>query len=342
MPQEFQVSVITPVYNAEPFLRRSVEATLSQPEVTELLLVEDASKDGSLDLCHQLAENEPRIRVLRHPDHSNHGAGATRNLGLSEAQCEFIAFADADNFYMPNRFKHDREVLLADPKIDGIVHAQGIHFENDEVREAFYAADLGGGAFLSVSAPVKPDEFWKVMLGRHPESKLIGGLGIDAITLRKTALDKIGYFEPALRLQQDVHFFIRMACTCKIATGSIEQPVAKRGVHGQMRSTNVQKMAEGRQMCWKYLREWANTHVKEQQIRDAFECAYLVRSFSWNSPRQNRLNFFKHVASNPRQISEPYGFFDITLLDLFDHCSFAKRLISTKNRLVGSSKASTA
>lgn len=332
----FQVSVITPVYNAEPFLRRSVEATLSQPEVGELLLVEDASPDNSLALCHELASMDSRIRVLRHPDQGNHGAGATRNLGLREARCEFIAFADADNFYLPDRFARERELLPSDPELDGVVNAQGVHYENEEVREAFFAAGLGDGEFLSVSAPVPPDEFWKIMLGCHPESHVIGGLGIDAITLRRSALEKIGYFEPRLRLQQDVHFFIRMACTCRLATGSIEHPVAKRGVHGQMRSTDSAAMDEGRRLCWTLLREWFEDHVSDPEKRQAFERAFLVRSFSWLSRPRSRLAFLRYIAHHPRRILETYGLFDLHFLGLFGRNWFTLHTVSFKNRLLGS------
>ena len=86
------ISVIIPVYNAATFLRKAVESAVNLDEVKEILLVEDASTDNSLELCRTLQTEHPKVKLFQHPDQGNHGAGATRNLGLEKATQEFIAF----------------------------------------------------------------------------------------------------------------------------------------------------------------------------------------------------------------------------------------------------------
>ena len=97
------LSVIVPVYNAERYLEKCVNSILSQTyDNIELLLVNDGSKDGSLTLCHKLAESDSRIRVF---DKLNGGAASARNLGLREANGEYIGFCDADDFFDLDAFE---------------------------------------------------------------------------------------------------------------------------------------------------------------------------------------------------------------------------------------------
>ena len=97
------LSVIVPVYNAERYLEKCVNSILNQTyDNIELLLVNDGSKDKSLTLCHKLAESDSRIRVF---DKLNGGAASARNLGLREANGEYIGFCDADDFFDLDAFE---------------------------------------------------------------------------------------------------------------------------------------------------------------------------------------------------------------------------------------------
>lgn len=327
------VSVVVPVYNAEPFVRRAVEAALAQEEVGEVLLVEDGSTDDSLEVCRALAKESKRVRLLRHPGGVNRGAAETRNLGIRSATLDYLAFADADNFYLPGRFGGDLRLLRKDPTLDGVYNAQGVHYESDADRRAFHEAGLGFAEFLSVSAPVAPEEFWRVMLGAHPSVQMVAGLGIDAITLRRSAIDKVGLFDPSLRLQQDVHFFVRMAITCRMAPGVLDRPVAVRGVHGQMRSTDSQRMVEYRRQCWTSLRRWVRANVEDPEVRTVFEQAYFRRSAAWQGTLRRTLALIAYLARKPRALKEPYGFVDQAVFDLLEDSRVAHRAVSVKNRI---------
>ena len=103
-----KVSVIIPVFNAEKFIRKAVESVLDQSETGEILLIEDTSPDNSLKICQELEEKHDRVRLLRHDDLLNHGAGATRNLGIRNAKFDYVAFLDADDFYLKGRFINAR------------------------------------------------------------------------------------------------------------------------------------------------------------------------------------------------------------------------------------------
>ena len=90
------VSVVVPVYNAEKYLWDTIWNIRSQSyKDIEILLINDASKDKSEEICKELAKADERIRVISHPH--NMGAGGARNTGIIAARGEYLIFADADD-----------------------------------------------------------------------------------------------------------------------------------------------------------------------------------------------------------------------------------------------------
>lgn len=100
-----KVSAIVPVYNAESTLLRAVNSLLSQPEINEIILVEDGSKDESLELCKMLASKYDNIQLFTHPDGKNKGAPASRNLGLTKITNTWVQFMDADDELLPGKIE---------------------------------------------------------------------------------------------------------------------------------------------------------------------------------------------------------------------------------------------
>lgn len=112
------VSVVIPVYNAVPFLREAVESVLCQEGVRfEIILVDDGSSDGSLELSRTLESEIAAVRLLQHEGGLNKGVSRTRRLGIDAAKGEFIAFLDADDGFRPGKLKAQVELLRAQPSI---------------------------------------------------------------------------------------------------------------------------------------------------------------------------------------------------------------------------------
>lgn len=338
MGAKFSVSVVVPVYNAGQFIRRAVEHIIVHPEVSEIILIEDGSSDDSLDICKKLKSQHPIIKLFRHEDGVNRGAGATRNAGVGHATNEYIAFADADNFYLPNRFKVDKEIFDKDRSIDGVYHAQGVHYENDEAKQKFFDAGLGDAEFLSVSEKIPPEDLLSTMLGRHPTARMIGGLGIDAITLRRRCFEKAGYFAPELKLQQDVYFFIKLAASCRMYPGNLNEPVALRGVHGNMRSTASEFMDECRRLRWALLNDWFSKNISDPEQTRLFKFAYTDFKIRDSRKFQSIFELVKSIFQQPRSILHEYGRFDMNYLFIAADSRFLIKLLSGKNRISRSLK----
>jgi hypothetical protein len=96
------ISVILPAHDAASRLPRALRSALSQGVDLEVIVVDDASSDRTLEVARGFAERDPRVRVL----HSavNLGPGGARNLGLAAARGEWIALLDSDDAFLPARF----------------------------------------------------------------------------------------------------------------------------------------------------------------------------------------------------------------------------------------------
>ena len=93
------LSIIIPVYNAEPFLPDCLDSILTAGLADcELLLIDDGSTDASGAICERYAQSAPGIRVFHQ---ANAGPSTARNRGLRESFGEFVAFFDADDTVEP-------------------------------------------------------------------------------------------------------------------------------------------------------------------------------------------------------------------------------------------------
>lgn len=95
--ESIAVSVIIPVYNAAPYLKKCLDSVLDQElENIEVICIDDGSEDESLKILNDYADTDSRLVVLTQ---DNAGGGAARNRGLDIARGEYLLFLDADDFF---------------------------------------------------------------------------------------------------------------------------------------------------------------------------------------------------------------------------------------------------
>lgn len=334
-PDDFTVSVITAVFNAGSRVRKSVESAVGLSEVGEIILVEDGSTDDGLTVCRALESEYEKVRVLQHPDRANHGAGASRNLGVERSRFPFIAFLDADDWYLPNRFEADARILCSDPSADGVYNALSNHYESPELRESWLAQ--GRPDFLTLSGPVPPDQLLSVLLWSHPTVR--GEFSTDTITVRKAFFKRVGGFHPGLRLQQDTHLWKRMAAGGRLMPGSLEEPVATRSVHTENRMTRVEDHKLYRELWWLSLRESLCKLGVGADAMQLWRRSYATFRAE-EGPRGTALTALASwVTHEPRQLRLEYGHFDLTLRTIFDQHPVVTRLLSFKNRMMGNRRS---
>ncbi|MDO5041518.1 MAG: glycosyltransferase [Peptoniphilus sp.] len=117
-----RVSIIIPIYNAEEHLAKCVDSVLGQTEKDiEIILVDDGSKDNSLEICNDYAKQDKRIRVIHQ---ENAGVSAARNKGILLARGEYIGFVDSDDWIdfemyksmLNEAHKTDADVVMCDAR----------------------------------------------------------------------------------------------------------------------------------------------------------------------------------------------------------------------------------
>ena len=273
MKGDFQVSVIVPVYNAEKFIKDAVFSAKDIEVVREIILIEDGSTDNSLKICQQLQLEIPKVILLTHEGGGNRGAGASRNLGIKNALYPFIAFLDADDFFLPERFTLTQPIFEQDKDVMGVYEPVGTNYVDGESAQKFAALKKLDQNELEgyISYVKKPYE------GRIFFESLIDGKNgfpqTDGIVFRKSLLEKAGFFNENLRLHQDSEFWIRLSYHGFFKpTSDFKHIVAIRNVHpgNRINKRSIATQAE----FYKSLYDWAEREVTEISFRKEIKRKY--------------------------------------------------------------------
>lgn len=142
-----EVSVLIPAYNVEAVLERAVNSALAQTlHEIEVLIIDDASSDRTVEVAGQLCELDERVRLIRAA--SNGGPGVARTLGLREAKGEWVAVLDADDQYEPQRL----ERLVQDAAESNL----------DMIADNLSLVDPGIGQIVGSAYPLLAGEIYQI------------------------------------------------------------------------------------------------------------------------------------------------------------------------------------
>lgn len=189
-------SVVIPVYNKAPHIRRSIDSVLSQSHGDfELIAVDDGSTDGSLEVLKQIQDD--RIKILQR-DTPGPGGYAARNLAIQHAQYDWISFLDADDEWDTKLLARLNELLGSFPKSE-IITCGWSWVDGDKVirRDIFKNSGLH-------KKPVTP--FYITNFLKNPDLMWTG-----AVTMRKRLIESVGMFPSDKRCKKggDLDTWIR-------------------------------------------------------------------------------------------------------------------------------------
>lgn len=106
-----KVSIITPVYNSENYLRTCIESVLEQTYTNwEMILCDDCSTDESIKVVQEYVERDERIKLIC--NEVNSGAGVTRNNAIKTSRGRFLAFLDSDDLWHKDKLKKQIDFML--------------------------------------------------------------------------------------------------------------------------------------------------------------------------------------------------------------------------------------
>lgn len=198
------VSVVVPVYNKEHYVARAIKSILSQTYRNyEIIVVDDGSTDGSR---RALAPYWKRIKYLWQ---ENMGPGAARNRGVQASSGEYLAFLDADDYWLEGFLKTTVSFLETHPEIDVVSTAYWLKRPKEMIRWPPVRREPKEG-------PV--EDFFRAY-ARAPRFCCT-----DSVLLRRSAFFKAGKFRTDLASGEDVELW---CCLGAIGRwGYIAQPLA--------------------------------------------------------------------------------------------------------------------
>ena len=131
--QQKKISVIIPVYNAEKYIRETLDSIIKQSyKNLENILIDNGSKDRSPDIIQKYEAKYPEIHMI---EGSGKGPGASRNRGLKLAKVDYIVFADADD-YLPDKEIFCKYINLAEQTDADIVVSNYARLWKDKILPA--------------------------------------------------------------------------------------------------------------------------------------------------------------------------------------------------------------
>lgn len=189
------ISVICPCYNSEKYIEQTIQCLLDQIQVNfkfEVIFIDDGSTDQTLNILkkseHLFSEKKIIIKIK---SQNNCGAGAARNIGIEYAQFNYIAFLDADDYWVANKLQTCHDLILKNPSYN--------IFSHNEIYKKLDGTDalLKNGLF-------EYDDISKSLYIKNT-------LSTSSVILHKDLLKTYGYFDVTLKSSQDYDLWLKLA-----------------------------------------------------------------------------------------------------------------------------------
>lgn len=194
------VSIIIPVYNKSAFVKESIDSALAQSyPYIELVLINDGSIDGSLEILQECKEKYPdKINLIDSP---NQGVSAATNLGIQGSKGDYIQFLDADDLISPDKISTQISLLKGKEKTSlATCSYVGFIDSIQDFREVSYRA------FQSFESGIELLlQFWERQEMLQPASYLT----------HRSLIEKAGPWDESLIINQDGEFFTRVLLHAK-------------------------------------------------------------------------------------------------------------------------------
>jgi glycosyltransferase involved in cell wall biosynthesis len=187
------VSAIIIVRDGEQFIAEAIDSVIAQDRVSwELIVVDDGSSDATETIVRAYGERiGGRLRLLHHPERANMGMSASRNLGMSEASGQYVAFLDADDLWLPGKLAEQVAILNSEPET-AMVYGRTLIWNSwdPSSSEADFFYDLGVSADASYPAGAL---FAQLLANRYQSPTTCNAM------IRREALLAVGGCDPLLR-----------------------------------------------------------------------------------------------------------------------------------------------
>lgn len=226
------VSVVIPTYNTGWCIRTAIDSVLNQSCTDfELIVVDDGSTD---DTAQVLAAYYGRIQIVAKV---NGGLSSARNAGIAAARGAYVAFLDADDWWLPPKLERQLALMRSRPDLVFCsTAAQAVSPDGEKLGE-WRCGNVAGSALESIFAV----------------NAFVAGSG-SAVLARRDALVRAGGFDETLRSLEDIDMWIRLstlgnyACVDELLVGILKRPISMSGNLDVMRASAIRVMQKNRSL----------------------------------------------------------------------------------------------
>lgn len=238
------VSVVIPAFNAEEFIRETLDSVLSQTfQDFEIIVVDDGSVDRTGDIVIEYGHPVRYIKT------ENHGPSHARNVGIRSSKGRYVAFLDADDLWTPEKLAVQISFLEQRQDV-GFVFADMEMFNNDKITMPSY--------FQSLKDPLVRAK----IPGHHdilddPTSLLLkcNVVPTGTVVVRRDCLEHTELFDEKISNVEDLDLWIRLSLVCRF--GCIPNVLKRKRDHqGNISKNRYKALSAAIYMCEKLSRNF--------------------------------------------------------------------------------------
>lgn len=236
MDNKIRVSIIIPAYNAENTIAKtlnSVEAQTYKHYISEIIVVNDGSTDGTLGvLGNYVKQSQGNILVY---NQKNTGVSSARNKGMEKAKGNWLAFLDSDDEWLPYKLERQIKIIKMYPEIDFL----GANMDDRELR--VFKKKITGLYKASVK---------DLCITNFPQPS--------TVIMKKEIYENIGGFDEEQRYAEDGNYFLKICSEYNfyhLAEKLIVYGAGKRGFGDSGLSANLKAMYKGNIKNIRYLKK---------------------------------------------------------------------------------------
>ncbi len=266
------VSVIIPIYNAEKYLKDTINSVLSQTyNHWELILVDDGSTDNSITICQQLLNK--KIQIIQQ---ENGGVSSALNTGISQSQGEYLAFLDADDLWLTEKLAKHIAHLESNPDV-------GVSFSPSAFIDE-QGNSLNGKTNPKLTHITPVDLFRGNPLG-NGSSAVVRRQTLEEIKFSdrswgtgKDNGDRDCYFDEQIRASQDIEYIIRISLKTDWEIEGIPEALTLYRILNQSNSANwLRKFQDWETLLTRTSRYAPEVVEKWGNMGKAYQLRYLAR-----------------------------------------------------------------
>lgn len=265
-------SIVVPVYNKRESVGRCIDSVLAQLfKSFELILVDDGSTDGSLDVCKNRL-NDPRIKLI---PQKNQGVACARNKGWQLARSSYICFLDADDSWSPSFLQEIYELIAKSPSSGFFSCRYKTIMEDGSI--------FIGNLKLPKGHKGKVDNF--ISAYRSSRSLICSS----NICIRQDLLEKIGGFPSGIKVGEDVYLWLRLGLISEFSFSANIAATVHRDAENR---TKVRVKPQIPYFFLYFMEGDGKADLKSSEALCKFLIYYcFVYSFSWVESGNKRLTY---------------------------------------------------